>query len=82
VESKIPLAAKLLALIIYSDATTLDTYGHSSSHPIYLSLANIPMKRRTKYEAKAFIGLFKQVQKVKRNLISFDYFCEKHFKIA
>jgi len=56
IESKIPTAAKLLGLIIYSDATTLDTYGHSSSHPIYLSLANIPMKRRSKYEAKAFIG--------------------------
>jgi hypothetical protein len=56
VESKIPSAAKLIGLIIYSDATTLDTYGHSSSHPIYISLANIPMKRRSKYEAKALIG--------------------------
>ena len=62
VESKIPLAAKLLGLIIYSDATTLDTYGHSSSHPIYLSLANIPMKRRAKYEAKAFIGYLPIIQ--------------------
>ncbi|RGB38455.1 hypothetical protein C1646_755712 [Rhizophagus diaphanus] len=40
----------------------LDTYGHSSSHPIYLSLANIPMQRRTKYESKAFIGYLPIIQ--------------------
>ncbi|GES88237.1 hypothetical protein GLOIN_2v1488090 [Rhizophagus clarus] len=35
---------------------------HSNSHPIYLFLVNIPMKRRTKYEAKVFIGYLPIVQ--------------------
>ncbi|PKY57429.1 hypothetical protein RhiirA4_301525, partial [Rhizophagus irregularis] len=47
---------KILSIILYSDATTLDHLGKSSEHPIYLSLGNIPNWRRNKCDAKALLG--------------------------
>jgi hypothetical protein len=41
-EGSLPTGAKLLSLILYSDATTTDTLGKSQLHPIYLSIGNIP----------------------------------------
>src|SRR5579859_4492157 len=41
-ETSLPMGAKLLSLILYSDATTTDTLGKSQLHPIYLSIGNIP----------------------------------------
>ncbi|RHZ85848.1 hypothetical protein Glove_59g123 [Diversispora epigaea] len=38
VNASIPSVAKVLSIILYSDATTLDTLGKSSLHPIYISL--------------------------------------------
>ncbi|RHZ82952.1 hypothetical protein Glove_102g74 [Diversispora epigaea] len=42
----------------YSDATTTDTLGKSSLHPIYISLGNIPTWRRNKEDAKQLLGYF------------------------
>jgi hypothetical protein len=47
---------RLLSIILYSDATTLDHMGKSSGHPIFLSLGNIPNSQRNKPESKALIG--------------------------
>jgi Plavaka transposase len=55
-EASLPMDAKLLSLILYSDATTTDTLGKSQLHPIYLSIGNIPMWRRNKSDAKQLLG--------------------------
>ncbi|RHZ86958.1 hypothetical protein Glove_41g186 [Diversispora epigaea] len=39
-------------------ATTTDTLGKSSLHPIYISLGNIPTWRRNKEDAKQLLGYF------------------------
>jgi hypothetical protein len=55
-ELKLAIGQRLLSIIIYSDATTLDHMGKSSGHPIFLSLGNIPNFQRNKPESKALIG--------------------------
>jgi hypothetical protein len=45
-----------LSIILYSDATTTDTLGKNSLHPIYISLGNIPTWRRNKEDAKQLLG--------------------------
>src|SRR5438270_4091664 len=55
-EGSLPTGAKLLSLILYSDATTTDTLGKSQLHPIYLSIGNIPTWRRNKPDAKQLLG--------------------------
>ncbi|CAB4403554.1 unnamed protein product [Rhizophagus irregularis] len=65
---------KILSIILYSDATTLDHLGKSSEHPIYLSLGNIPNWRRNKCDAKALLGFLpklKQIHNRKDNKRSF-----------
>ncbi|RHZ46508.1 hypothetical protein Glove_618g2 [Diversispora epigaea] len=57
-EASIPSSACILFLILYSDATTTDTLGKSSLHPIYISLENIPTWRRNKEDAKQLLGYF------------------------
>ncbi|RHZ79704.1 hypothetical protein Glove_142g38 [Diversispora epigaea] len=57
-ETSIPSSACILSLILYSDATTTDTLGKSSLHPIYISLGNIPTWRRNKEDAKQLLGYF------------------------
>ncbi|RGB30743.1 hypothetical protein C1646_764944 [Rhizophagus diaphanus] len=43
---------KLLSIILYSDATNVDTLGKSQLHPIYVSIGNIKNWRRNKPDAK------------------------------
>ncbi|RHZ47082.1 hypothetical protein Glove_593g35 [Diversispora epigaea] len=57
-EASIPSSACILSLILYSDATTTDTLGKSSLHPIYISLGNIPTWRKNKEDAKQLLGYF------------------------
>lgn len=45
-----------MSIILYSDATTTDTLGKNSLHPIYISLGNIPTWRRNKEDAKQLLG--------------------------
>ncbi|RHZ83390.1 hypothetical protein Glove_95g39 [Diversispora epigaea] len=55
-ERSISNYANILSIILYSDATTTDTLGKSSLHPIYVSLGNIPTWRRNKEDAKQLLG--------------------------
>ena len=55
-ESKLSVGQRLLSIIFYSDATTLDHMEKSSGHPVFLSLGNIPNSQRNKPESKALIG--------------------------
>ncbi|CAG8623239.1 21856_t:CDS:2 [Dentiscutata erythropus] len=48
---------KVLPIILYSDATTLDCLEKSSRHPIFISLSNIPTTVRNKAKAKALVGI-------------------------
>jgi len=55
-ESKLYVGQRLLSIIIYSDATTLDHMGKSSGHPLFISLGNIPNFERNNPESKALVG--------------------------
>jgi Plavaka transposase len=55
-EDFLPAGAKLLSIILYSDATTTDTLGKNQLHPIYVSIGNIPTWRRNKQDAKQLLG--------------------------
>ncbi|RHZ76081.1 hypothetical protein Glove_205g18 [Diversispora epigaea] len=55
-KESIPSVAYILSIILYSDATTTDTLGNGSLHPIYISLGNIPTWRRNKEDAKQLLG--------------------------
>ncbi|RHZ58063.1 hypothetical protein Glove_376g5 [Diversispora epigaea] len=57
-EASISSSACILSFILYSDATTTDTLGKSSLHPIYISFGNIPTWRRNKEDAKQLLGYF------------------------
>ena len=56
IQIQIPAGAKLISLILYSDATICDVLGKTSQHPIFLTLGNIPQKYRNKQYAKSIIG--------------------------
>ncbi|RHZ87700.1 hypothetical protein Glove_32g10 [Diversispora epigaea] len=56
VEASIRPEAHILSIILYSDATTTDSLGKSSLHPIYISLGNIRTWRRNKEDAKQLLG--------------------------
>jgi len=45
-----------LSIILYSDATNVDTLGKSQLHPIYVSIGNIKNWRRNKSDAKQLLG--------------------------
>jgi hypothetical protein len=53
---------KVLSIILYSDATTLDHLGKSTEHPVYLSLGNIPNWRRNKCNAKVLLGFLPKLK--------------------
>jgi len=55
-ESNLIADRRLLSLIFYSDATTLDHMGKSSGHPLFISLGNIPNFQRNKPESKALVA--------------------------
>jgi hypothetical protein len=56
VQALLPSRAKVLSIILYSDATTCDHLGKTSEHPIYLTLGNIISWRRNKPDAKVLLG--------------------------
>lgn len=55
---------KVLSIILYSDATTLDHLGKSSEHPVYLSLGNIPTWHRNKRDAKVLLGFLPKLKQI------------------
>lgn len=50
------MGCKLLSIILYSDATNVDTLGKSNLHPIYITIGNIKNWRRNKPDAKQLLG--------------------------
>ncbi|RHZ84045.1 hypothetical protein Glove_86g99 [Diversispora epigaea] len=54
--SNIPEEYENFDEILPANATTTDTLGKSSLHPIYVSLGNIPTWRRNKEDAKQLLG--------------------------
>lgn len=60
----IPIDAKVLSIILYSDATTCDLLGKVSEHPIYLTLGNIVSWRRNKPDAKVLLGYLPQLKSI------------------
>src|SRR2546423_14501018 len=57
-EESLPSGAKILSLILYSDATNVDSLGKSNLHPIYISIGNIKNWRCNKPDAKQLLGYF------------------------
>ena len=57
-EESLPIGAKILSLILYSDATNVDSLGKSSLHlhSIYVSIGNIKNWRCNKPDAKQLLG--------------------------
>jgi hypothetical protein len=53
--------AKVLSIIIYSDATTCDMLGKTSEHPVFLTLGNIPSWRRNKPDAKSLLAYLPKI---------------------
>jgi hypothetical protein len=62
VHSSLSEGAKVLSIILYSDATTCDHLGKTSEHPIYLTLGNIASWRRNKPDAKVLLGYLPQLK--------------------
>ena len=62
VQNSLPSGAKVLSIILYSDATTCDHLGKTSEHPIYLTLGNIINWRRNKPDAKILLGYLLQLK--------------------
>src|SRR2546429_8818018 len=57
-EESLPIGVKILSLILYSDATNVDSLGKSNLHPIYVSIGNIKNWRRNKSDVKQLLGYF------------------------
>ena len=55
-ENSLPTDAKLLSLILYSDATNVDILGKSQLHPIYMTIGNIKNWRYNKFDVKQLLG--------------------------
>src|SRR5256884_7671204 len=62
VQNSLPSGAKVLSIILYSDATTCDHLGKTSKHPIYLTLGNIINWHRNKPDAKILLGYLPQLK--------------------
>lgn len=56
VEKSLPIGAKLLSIILYSDASNVDSLGKTQLHPIYMSIGNINNWRRNKPDVKQLLG--------------------------
>ena len=81
-EASLPMGAKLLSLILYSDATTTDTLGKSQLHPIYLSIGNIPAWRRNKFDAKQLLGylpILKPISSLEKKTAAFKNLVRETF---
>jgi hypothetical protein len=61
-QSSINEGAKILSIILYSDATTCDVLGKTSEHPVYLTLGNIQNWRRNKPDAKVLLAYLPRIK--------------------
>ncbi|GBB97389.1 hypothetical protein RclHR1_29840001 [Rhizophagus clarus] len=58
--------SKILPIIFYSDATTLDHFGKSSRHPIFITIGNILTNFCNKPKSKALVDLIPILEKSKQ----------------
>lgn len=68
-QESLPIGAKLLSIILYSDATTTDALGKCQLHPIYITLGNIPIWRRNKLDVKQLLGYLPILENANKNLV-------------
>ena len=73
-KKSLPLGCKILSIILYSDATNVDTLGKSNLHPIYITIGNIKNWRRNKPDAKQLLGFLPILKSNEKN--------SEKFKIA
>ncbi|PKK68795.1 hypothetical protein RhiirC2_781820 [Rhizophagus irregularis] len=81
-EKFLPPGAKLLSLILYSDATNVDILGKSQLHPIYLSIGNIKNWKRNKKDAKqllAYLPILKSNNITERKSETFKIAVREYF---
>jgi len=55
-QSSILTEAKVISIILYSDAMTCNQSGKTNEHPVYLTLGNMPNWCRNKPDAKILLG--------------------------
>ncbi|RHZ85240.1 hypothetical protein Glove_69g50 [Diversispora epigaea] len=55
-EKTLPTGSYLLSIILYSDASTTDTLGKNTLHPIFVTLGNIITWRRNKPDVKQLLA--------------------------
>ena len=48
----VPYGSKIVPIIFYSDTTTLEHFGKSSRHPIFVTIGNIPTNLHNKPKSK------------------------------
>ena len=61
-EKTLPPLNNLLFIILYSNATTFDGLGKTSSHPVFLTLGNLSNRFQNLPEAKVLIGFLPNMQ--------------------
>src|SRR6266540_2585575 len=80
-EKLLPFNCKLLLIILYSDATNVDSLEKSNLHPIYIIIENIKTWRRNKLDVKQLLGFLPILKSNKRNSEKFKIaFCEAFHK--
>jgi hypothetical protein len=61
-ERQIPPLNHLLSIILYADATTFDSLGKTSGHPVFLTLGNLPSWVRNSPDSKVLLGFLPKIQ--------------------
>src|SRR6266511_2287891 len=78
-EKSLPFNCKLLSIILYSDATNVDTLGKSNLHPIYVTIGNIKTWRRNKPDVKQLLGFLPILKSNEKNPETFKIAARKTF---
>jgi len=78
-QASINRGAKVLSIILYSDATTCDTLGKTSEHPVFLTLSNIPFWRRNKPDAKVLLAYLPKIKASDEQKRQHDFALAKHY---
>src|SRR6266542_890767 len=73
-EKSLPFNCKLLSIILYSDATNVNSLEKSNLHPIYITIGNMKTWRHNKSDIKQLLKFLPILKSNKRN--------SKKFKIA
>jgi len=77
-QSSISKGAKVLSIILYSDATTCDMLGKTSEHPVFITLGNIPNWRRNKPDAKVLLAYLPRMKETDEHKKQKEFYTAKH----